>query len=295
MIAANIPATDIQLPDLVDIHLPCRVCYQDLLNKSVDAKCPQCGTPVEVSYQRDLMRFANPHWVNTLRLGINLIISGIIVGVLGALFIMGLALATRHRVESGEVLMIMLASYLMTVLGWWALTSPDPSGLGESHYGFSRKIIRLALLVGVANQGFTLLTQSAELTPTLEQALGVVAIVVTMLGALAYLANFHYLAKLALRIPDYKLSGRAMFLMWANVVCISLIAMVVVRASTDGPQRIPAADEFVQILGPFGILIGFAMLVFVFMFVRLLAGLSKVLKYQIDWLKQKSSAPRITH
>jgi len=289
MTSANIPSPAAELPGLVDIHLPCRVCYQDLMNKPLEGKCPQCGTPVEVSFQPDLMRLADPHWVNNLRLGMNLIIGGVLVGLLGVLFITLLALMTRHNVEHGEAMMIMLASFLMFVLGGWALTTPDPRGLGDNHYGFSRRTVRMALLLGVANQGFGLVTQGADLTPTLEQSLGIVTFVVALLGVLGFLATFHYLSKLALRIPDYKLSGRAMFLMWANGVCAALMALVVVRASTDGPHYGPAINEVLQILGPFGVLIGFAQLVFLLMFVRLLSNLSRALKYQIDWLKQKTA------
>src|SRR5271170_5592872 len=126
MTSANIPSPAAELPGLVDIHLPCRVCYQDLMNKPLEGKCPQCGTPVEVSFQPDLMRLADPHWVNNLRLGMNLIIGGVLVGLLGVLFITLLALMTRHNVEHGEAMMIMLASFLMFVLGGWALTTPDP-------------------------------------------------------------------------------------------------------------------------------------------------------------------------
>ncbi|HTW95189.1 MAG TPA: hypothetical protein VMD30_10370 [Tepidisphaeraceae bacterium] len=289
MILANPQAPSTPMPNIVDFHLPCRVCYQDLVYKSVDGECPQCSTPISVSYQRDLMRLAKPQWINQLRAGMNLIIGGVILALLGALVIGAISFLTGRPVEAGESLLIMFASYLMNALGWWALTSPDPSGLGDRQYRFSRAVVRLALLLAIADLAFALLMRSDNLPLNVAHAIGIANLAVLMVAALGYLASFVYLGKIAMRIPDYSLASRAMFLLWGNLVCLAMIAVVAARASTDGHPYSPMLIEMVRVMGPFSALLGFAMLVFAFMFVRLLANLSRELRYQSDWLNQKSA------
>ena len=65
------------------------------------------------------------------------VLFGILSGVVGAFGIPVL----------GQVLG--LVGGLLALYGTWLLTEPDPSGIGEDRYANSRKVIRLALLVGL--------------------------------------------------------------------------------------------------------------------------------------------------
>src|SRR5687767_9833717 len=153
---ASPPTPPLDAAGNVVVDLPCRKCAYNLRTLSINGRCPECGTAVGFSAQGDLLRFSDPGWVMTLHRGVVLILVGIAVAILGVVVAAAVSAASPGI---GRVLatVIQLGSAVLMVVGSWMLTEPDPSGLGEDRYGASRKIIRITLLIGVANQLLTLL------------------------------------------------------------------------------------------------------------------------------------------
>jgi hypothetical protein len=238
----------------VMIDIPCRKCGYNLRGLTMQGRCPECGMPVGISIQGDLLRFSNPRWLETLRRGVNLILAGIAIMVL--LIIISILLQIA-RVNAGQVQalggFLGLGSAALLIAGGWLLTTPDPSGIGEDRYGTSRKIIRIALIVGLASNLLNL-SQTVIHDPTLLLALAVLGGLAGLVGLVGQFAQLQYLSKLAQRIPDPPLSDRARFLMWAIGISygvLLLIGIVVAIFATNAFSRGSAATA-----GPPGAVIG---------------------------------------
>ncbi len=69
--------------------LSCVECGYDLRGLPAEGRCPECGTPVETSRRRPLLRHADPHYVRTLALAaavclLALLIDALMLSVLAA-------------------------------------------------------------------------------------------------------------------------------------------------------------------------------------------------------------------
>ncbi len=63
----------------VIVDTSCRRCSYNLRGLSEEGRCPECGTPVGLSTQGDLLRFADPDWLESLARGLNFILWGVAV------------------------------------------------------------------------------------------------------------------------------------------------------------------------------------------------------------------------
>src|SRR4051812_24406743 len=66
---------------VVVASVPCRRCAYNLRSLSVAGRCPECGAPVGVSIHGDLLRYADPQWLQNLSAGANLVLWGIVVNL----------------------------------------------------------------------------------------------------------------------------------------------------------------------------------------------------------------------
>jgi hypothetical protein len=279
--------------------IPCRKCSYNLRSLSVEGLCPECGTPVGRSVRGDFLRYSDPQFVATLRTGIRLILWGIALIIILAFcviiygVILSVSIAAARRGAGGGAApagpaavsflqaIAQVPGYAMVVLGSWLLTSPDPSGLGEDQYGTSRRIIRLSLLVGLFNYFATLAMAAAPAMPQVVRiALGTIGGLSSLFSLVGQIALFIYLGKLALRIPDYALSKRANFLMWAFGISYGILILGGIGALILAPAVIAARTAGANPAGPaiggmvgFGCLMGIAglaTLVFLLMYLRML-------------------------
>lgn len=257
--------------------IPCRQCAYNQRGLHFHGRCPECGTPVAVSVHGDLLRFSRPDWLLTLRRGVNLIIGGVALMILGV--VLGAVFAAnRSAATIALVGIISFAAYACGLAGSWLLTTPDPSGIGEDKYGTARRIIRVTLIVGLANSVLEQTPRVIDLPSgafTLLQLISALAGIVSIVGFVAELA---YLSKLAMRIPDLKLSGRARFLMFAIGISYGIIAatgLIVVLATLGSASPSPFAA-----LGCVMVFPGLALLVFGIMYLLLLERMGKAFKLQ---------------
>lgn len=282
------------LPTAVDQDIPCRKCSYNLRGLSIEGRCPECGLPIGLSVHGELLRYSDPNFVATLARGISLILWGIFVIIVGTIVVMVAAVAARSGAGPG----VMVASAVpfignvMMIVGAWFLTVPDPSGLGEDRYGTARKIIRIALVVGLLNQLINWgLQSSPSLAPAAQLALQTIAFVAGIVGVVGQFAQLYYLHKLALRIPNPDLSQRARFLMWALGISYGLLLVVgfvavAVFASGAGKAAAPAAAG----AGCFAGILGLAVLVFGVMYLFMLGRFGREFKAQAALARQVWSA-----
>jgi len=243
----QVPVAGIITQGNVQADITCRKCGYNLRGLPVDGRCPECGTPVGVSVNGELLRYSDPAYVETLRKGVNFILWGILLLIVVS-FLGGIMNAAA-RGGGGSILfvqLLILGAYVPMLMGAWMLTSPDPGGIGEDQYGTARKIIRISLVVGVFGSVLQMVQVAAKPAPALALAIGALALVVGLIGVVGQFAQLNYLHKLALRIPDMELSQRAKTLMWGIgisyglLVFIGFVAIIAAAAAGAGGGGAPA-------------------------------------------------------
>jgi hypothetical protein len=163
------------------------------------------------------------------------------------------------------------------------MTEPDPSGLGEDKYGTARKIIRISLLAGIIEQVVQQVQRHVGVSPSLEVGLQVIGFALGIVGVIGAFAQFNYLKKLAVRIPDMALSTRANFLMYALGVSyglILLIGLVMNLSGGRGAARGSGGGSALMALGCFAAIVLIALLVFLIMYLRLVERMGSRFKEQ---------------
>jgi len=243
---------------ITDVY--CRRCGYNLRGLRHDGRCPECGTPVGLSTFGDLLRFADPDWVDKLALGIKYILWGLAITIVTGL--VGSCLTSWAGTGSVILQVVLLAAGLVGVYGAWLLTEPDPSGLGEDRYLTARKLIRIALIVGLLNSCLQVL-QPASLGASRALAFGLLLLgaVAGIIGLVGEFAKFTYLGVLADRVPAPDLAKRARFLRWA-ILSVGVLATLAglaafVLASVPlpagvitGPNMVPAPTSAPSVTGP---------------------------------------------
>lgn len=196
---AKIPAP---APEQVAGDLPCRRCSYNLRGLRREGDCPECGTPIALSLQGDLLRFADPSWLRRVRLGALLFTCGWTALAAGRF----VSVWVRSSPLPAALLVIMTSAALLA--GTWFVTRMDPGGRGENRGELGRRAGRALMLAAFAVQCFhfcqNLIGGTAWSNPTRIGIL-VLAAVLDLGGELA---ACWYMGELALRASDVPLARR---------------------------------------------------------------------------------------
>jgi hypothetical protein len=254
-------------PGAVTTDLPCRRCQYNLRGLPLDGRWPECGTPVAASTRGDLLRHADPQWLDRLRRGtawqlwaVAVLIGGGIVGVL---------IAGAGATSLASILISLVGNGLY-VAGVWMQTTPDPGGSGEARNGPLRRLIRVALVIGLSEQLAGVAMQVGAVSPAVLVLLLVGAFVGAVADLVVFFAMLVYYVRLAERMPDAFLAGRARFLIRANAYLVGVLIvglLVTGLCILAGGQTL--APYILTVAGCVGLLWGLAGLGLAILFLRL--------------------------
>ena len=276
--------THVAAPGLIDAagnlvsEIPCRKCGYALRGLNLAGRCPECGSAVGLSIHGDLLRFSDPAWLRTLQRGVRLVIASIAIQFLAVISIIAMS-AARPAMRGDALFLASIIGVVGAVLGFlggWQLTEPDPSGIGEDRYGTSRRIIRIALAIGIINTLLHFIENLSTVPPAVRITLTIVAGVSGLAGLIGHFAQLNYLSKLALRIPDVAVAKRARFLMWAIGISYGFVLVVggVVAVMTLMSSARPQLGVLLALGCPIG-LATLAVLVFGIMYLLMLEKLGQ--------------------
>ncbi len=206
--------------DTVGDDVICLQCGYNIHGLSHEGRCPECGTPIKKSLQGNLLRYSSPAYLATLIRGVFLILAAIAAQVI--CFIGGLILIpllTREGwtdvVRVSELLLWTASTgfSVVSLIGWWLFSAPDPAFVGAGGGMTARKVVRTtvaaaAVLTAVATVAEMLATSIAtSVDPGAKILLGVVL-------AVKFFAAMLYLRWLAHRFSNVVFDARARLLMW---------------------------------------------------------------------------------
>jgi hypothetical protein len=256
----------------------CRRCRYNLRGLPFDGRCPECGTPVAYSTRGDFLCFSEPAWAATLQRGTLLLLIGLLVLIAGA--VVGSAeRAPGHRLGMiGAV--VGFAGHLFYVAGGWLLTTPDPGGLCEDQYGTSQRLIRFAVVVGLADKIVGFARQTQAFPPAAYLAITLLGSAATLVSLVGLFATLTYLSKLARRIPDDALADRARTVMWGigvpyGVIAVGTIVTVLMMLGSGQPRARGGRSPALLAFGCVGGLSALVLLVFGVIYLVLLGRLAR--------------------
>ncbi|WP_428938360.1 hypothetical protein [Fontivita pretiosa] len=266
----------------VQTDAPCRKCGYNLRGLTYGGRCPECGSPVGLSTIGDLLRYSDPNWLLMLARGVSFILWGILVAL-----VIGLLGGLLFQTSAAQQWVQIVAS-LLGLYGAWLLTEPDPSGLGEAQYAMARKLVRVALLVGLGGSVLQAMGATPGVPREIGFGLGVVAIGATVFGVVGEFAKFVYLGKLALRVPHDQLARRARVLCWGYGLTLGasvLIGGIMGLLLAAGPAPARPGAAFIGITCAAAI-VGLAYLVFGVMTLLFYIRMRRTLREQVELARQ---------
>jgi hypothetical protein len=281
--SANVLRPLVEAPPTVTSHAICRHCGYDLHGLPADGRCPECGSGVGESLSAELLIFADPNLLATLVRGVRILLIGFgLVVVL--FFIVGFAFVRSHSEDVCDAVLEIGGASIVCwcAVGSWLVSRPDPSGCGEREFGRSRKIARVALLLGAA-QGlldcaFVFGGRRLAIYLSFVGAETILAQVIGVVGVFAHLDYF----------PEYDLSQRARFLKSALGISGGILVLVIIVRQPGGRSALRRGLR--TALACTGGLAIVPLVIFVVMYLNLLGKLSARLRQLSDAAQKSWSA-----
>lgn len=244
---------------ILDADTPCRRCGYNLRGLHHPGNCPECNAPIGLSTQGDLLRFADPKWIDRLALGCRLILWGLLASIASG-FLAGCLAIALGNVLIGQVIGVLVS--LIALYGAWLLTSPDPSGLEDERYTNARRLVRVSLAVGLSYGLLNLATPYLNWSGGLFVFFAFLLLLGGLCQAVGEVAKYFYLRTLAERIPNPAYANRARQIAWAYAIGMPMmiigivLAMIAVAPSLAAGAGGPAAAGPFAIFGPANLSIG---------------------------------------
>lgn len=213
-----------------EVH--CRRCGYDLRGLQLNGLCPECGTPVGRSISVDLLRYADPEWVDKLARGSKLIMGGmtamVVLMILGACGGFATAVATRGAgmLPFGFIVagLLFLGAYAFIYYGAWLHTTPDPGAVEEANQITPRRLVRFAIISAIVSSVLGWIGPLVSGT-TVEVLLAVLQLGFSIVFAVGFLAYVRYMERVGERTSDERLPKSARTIYRAAIVALVLMLL----------------------------------------------------------------------
>lgn len=251
----------------------CARCGYNLRGLRSDGLCPECATPIARSLQGNLLRFADPAWLDKLRFGVALRLWNILFSVLAGI---GGGIARRLGISVAPIL-AGIAAAILALVATWCITAPEPNIAMSEDPMSLRRFIRACAVIGaiggVANQILTSGSMPGAVPAGSMVLVAVVVVALAVIGIVAMFGEFVYLRRFARRVPDKKLEDSTTVVMWG--VCASAVAAAIAgviaavafipaarAAAATGGTPAPPMGAALAVMGVFGCVGGLGFVVF---------------------------------
>jgi len=260
---------------------PCPRCGYELTGLSPDGQCPECGSPIEFALRPDYLRYSAHEYVSKLHLGALLVVLGFVGMILIVLLNIFLGFTVGLRNLASLALILSLAVSVLSLVGWWLLSSPDPGKAGVDLGASSRKILRVLLIIKAAGALFNLVVATTGLSFTLGSLVTIVGVVEQLTATAAFIVSMLYLKTLAYRMPSEHIAKHSKTVLWLAVVLFVLTIIIV----AGGAILIGAGGGGgMAVFGCLVLPMAVMWIVFLVMYLFLLDRTRRALKEILDWM-----------
>ncbi len=212
---------------------PCPRCGYELTGLDPQGLCPECGSPVELALKPDYLVYTSPEYVAKLHTGAFLVVLAMVV-MIGSVLLAMLFAVSGLWSGGGADLLGTLAGFAIGVLsltGWWLLSSPDPGKAGFDLVATSRKVLRGLLVIQVSAAFINLVVELTGTAFAAGSALALMNIIEQIVSYAAFITSMLYLRTLAWRIPNQHIADRAKFMLTFAIVLFVLTIVLFVGAA----------------------------------------------------------------
>jgi len=216
--------SDSILTDPIELQedVACTRCGYNLRGLTREGLCPECGTPILQSVRGDLLKFADPAWLDRLRFGTSLKLWNI-----GLMIVAGGAAGLLTSLGFPQILM-QFVHLVGSALGLWAsfaITAQEPRVALTEDPLTLRKIVRVCAVLGFLGSFLRLGAFPVTISPApvLMISLTIVAILFVLAGVVAAFGELMYFCRFAIRIPDPALAKSTKTLMWLLPIAFVLV------------------------------------------------------------------------
>lgn len=239
----------------IDEDTACARCGYNLRGLRADGLCPECATPIARSLQAKRLRFADPDWLDKLRLGVAYQLRTLLLATLAVV-----SEIVAPSVLRGASLLFGIASFVLALMAVWYTTEPEPNIAASEGRMSLRRFIRVGAVIGavctagagVAASGIlpSLTASAGKYLAAAFAALAILVVVITMFAAFVYLRRF------ARRLPDRRLARITTAVMWGlclsgatvSVSAFRLTGMVAQSPRPSGGLLLPPPPPWVFII-----------------------------------------------
>jgi len=218
---------------MVDVEKYCIRCGYLLRGLPMSGKCPECGTAVELSLQEATLAGCAPEYIRTTLSGLSLILNAILLSIILMVVAFGAMMAGVPGAESATNLAAVGVS-LMSLLGYWRFSEPDPSAVAFESTDSARKVLRCAVVASLALTTLTVVMEFTSITgagaagPAMTGVSGLLTLCGWVAQAVIFFATMRYTRWMASRVPDTFIVKRTKRYMWLLPVLTTVGALVLI-------------------------------------------------------------------
>ena len=227
----------------LDRDVACVRCSYNLRGLPASGNCPECGEPIANSIKGFMLQDASAEYRGKLKLGLSLVLNGILALVLLGLLGSGAQFAARVTGTSVPWLdlALELAGALVTmvlILGYWRFSEADPGFVSMEQPAAARRVLRVTVVLAAALAliDFIAKLSSGSLTGGMNPAgsttslviLGLLMLLGLALWVVQFVVTMTYTAWIGGRVPDEFVVRRAKMYRWLLPVIYVVGAIIVI-------------------------------------------------------------------
>jgi hypothetical protein len=203
---------------------PCPRCGYELTGLDPQGRCPECGSPVELALRPDYLVYTSPEYVAKLHTGAFLVVLSMVITILTVLATMLFAVSGLWRGGGADVLGTLagFAIGILSLTGWWLLSSPDPAKTSIDRGATSRTVLRGLLVIQVGAALINLVVELTGMVFAAGSAIALMNIIEQIVSYAAFITSMLYLRTLAWRMPSQHIADRAKVLLTFAIVLLVL-------------------------------------------------------------------------
>jgi hypothetical protein len=210
----------------INATVRCLHCDYNLRGLEAGGRCPECGRNVDASLRYDLLRYADPRWLRTVRDGFEWLITFIVL-----VWAWPFLAAFPGRVwppSNAFRWLLATAPIAIGFMGMWKVSTPEPGLRSPPARLNARVLTRVAavLAITVAAAQFGVLLLDIDVIPL---ALYIALLdLAGLLGVAATMAGLSCVGGLAERMPETRLarSTRRASIGFAALLCLGVLLLL---------------------------------------------------------------------